>query len=248
MKRRLLALCASLFLASTIVSGADAQTVYDPWTYSATMNVFATQQNALRQQIQQYLTQAQQLQNEISQLAALQQQLKQLPTQYMNQLAADLTRLETLMQNEHQLALKAANMDPWFKSIYQPYTPPQNMPALYQTWDQNTHDAAEDALAAAQAILTPSEAPSTTYSNNVAAVKTATGQTAAIQATGTIAAQQVEQLQKLQQLEAYRTSFEVQYYLQATSVQTAQRQREDAVLKWINANAITATPASTAAP
>lgn len=212
---------------------AQYSTVFDPWAHADNMQSFAQRQTAYSQQVKEYLEVLKEVNNEIEQLKLLKQSVEQLPADQMRQLSADLGKLEDVMHGEHQLVLKESRMDNVFKGIYHPYDPGMDFGRLYQTWDKNTHDAAHDALDAARAILHPAEAPSKTYAKNIGSVKTSAGQTAAIQAVGTIGAQQVEQLQKLQQLDAYRTSFEVQYYLQSTSTMSKAQQREDAALKWI---------------
>jgi P-type conjugative transfer protein TrbJ len=231
MKTRVLAFVLAIASLAAPASAQWAVFDFSNWvknTLSEQHN-YATAINTARTVVQNITM----IQNQIAQLKTLQANLSNsswLWGQIQNQIQA----LNGILAQDSTFAQTDSALNDNFNLEYG-YTPPANFDALYDKWNTNTHDAMLAAARAARLVTTSNANGALQVQlTNRKALATATGVHDTLQAIGKMADQQIEQISKLSQLDAARTSMEVQYYSAEIAKQNHDHATNEALKQWMN--------------
>lgn len=227
-------------VVSPLMASAQPVPVFDPANFAtnkitASASIKSSIQNAL-----QVINSAKQLIAEVDSYKLQLQNMRDLPSQVWSDVEANLRNARNLTAVEHNIGIMDDNLDTRFQDQYPGYQPNKPYHEIYRTWDTNTQQAARQLLKVAHQYESERATQSAVTARNGAAIRSATGALAIAKASGTIAAQTVEQLGKLQSIENYRAQNEALYYLKANGAATHAEQQDAAFQKWMK----TADPSS----
>jgi type IV secretion system protein TrbJ len=183
--------------------------------------VFATEITQLlnhAQLVMQYIRQGQQLANELNMYADMLKNTRTLSVYSFGAITNDINALAGIVQGGQALAYSLGNLDQLFRQTYPGYG--YNAGAFYtqyRNWSQTSLDTTLGTLRAAGLQGQQLQTEQSVISGLRASLQGSSGRLEAMQAVGSIAEQQVEQLMKLRQLMIADMSSKQAY--QATMVQ-----------------------------
>ena len=193
----ILLLCAPLPAHCLIVN--------DPIQTAQAAIAFATQIATLKTQMSELLTHTEllqgQLQNQQSMITRQDNMTKSLsPTQWEN-FSQQFMELGHAAQQGDGISYAMGDITHQFQERYPGYQAPDNYPAAYENWSQNTLSSINGSLNAAGLQHNEFATENAKLDSLQRLSQSATGQTQAIQASNLLAASLITQLQKLRQLQ-----------------------------------------------
>ncbi len=194
MKRFTAAIVAAAVITIGVCSPATAQVAPVPVIDASSL---LKEASMIQNQINQLKTQAQQLQAE-------ERSIMRLPQTIWSPVQQNVQQLQDILRQEGSLALTNANAATQFANVYAQYgyVPSQNFADEYVQWYRATMNASTNVVQAASGAIGQQAADLNALTAAEGQVGSAQGETAVLQASATISAQQVEQLHKLIALEA----------------------------------------------
>lgn len=182
------------------------------------------------EQLEQHATQAENLKNNIEKYKLMVEDHKALPSHIKQQALADLRELAGIVAAGRAVAYSSGQIDEDYQREYRDFdyyaqqqqSNHDDMAERYRDWSQANHDTVRGALRAAGLQAQQFDREDSALRSIEAQMESAAGTKQLLQAGGSIAAMQVEQLQKLRQLQM------AQMQLQASQVGgQVDRQTED---------------------
>lgn len=210
--------------------------VFDGANYYLNQGQYALAQKQWYQDVQNALKFAAQEKHEFD---ILQQTLRagcQLPgacstTQYWSSLATHLDNVDNLFKTYNILDTRASNLAAVFQKLYPAYVPPANFGSIYKTQRDNTRASAQAVLQTVGMSLNDLNTTQARLQQHAAKIDSSQSALDVAKAGAAVNTQVVEQLTKLQSLDAVRTQFEVQYYMQQDAART-KTDNSNAALGW----------------
>lgn len=155
------------------------------------------------------LSEAENLAYTIRQYEIMHENFRALPQHVRQQALADLQRLANIVATGRAVAYSSGQMDEDYQREYRDFEyyasreqdSPDDMAERYGAWSQANHDSVRGALRAAGLQAQQFDREDSALRTVEAQMESATGTRQLLQAGGSIAALQVEQLQKLRQLQ-----------------------------------------------
>jgi P-type conjugative transfer protein TrbJ len=181
------------------------------------------------QLVMQYIRQGQQLANELNMYADMLKNTRSVPGYTFGAINNDINALATIVQGGQALAYSLGNLDQLFRQTYPGYGYNTGIfYTQYRNWAQTSLDTTLGTLRAAGLQGRQLQTEQAVLNSLRASLQSSTGRLEAMQAVGTIAEQQIEQLMKLRQFmisdmsskQAYQAAMVQQ---QAASQAAAQR-------------------------
>jgi P-type conjugative transfer protein TrbJ len=191
------------------------------------------------EQVQNQLTQigqlATQIQNQIQIYENMLQNTLQLPDHVWGQVEADLTQLQTIVNQGQGIAFSMGSLDDVLKQRFQSFAEfetgldnGETFSASYQEWSDTNRETIAATLRAAGLTSDQFETEEATMGQLRSMSETAVGQMQALQVAHQIAAQQVEQTQKLRGLVSQQTTmFATWFQSEQAAKDLAQTRRDD---------------------
>jgi P-type conjugative transfer protein TrbJ len=153
------------------------------------------------QLVLQYTRQGEQLANELKMYADMLRNSQRLGNQTFGPIAADINALANIVQGGQALAYSLGNLDQLFRMTYQGYrTNPNTYYLQYRDWSQTSLDTTFGALRAAGLQGQQLQSEQSIENSLQDMIQGSDGRLQALQALGSIADQQVQQLMKLREI------------------------------------------------
>ncbi|BDU15386.1 P-type conjugative transfer protein TrbJ [Lysobacter auxotrophicus] len=160
--------------------------------------------------VQNYLTQLRAVQSNVNEVRQIQAQLQQYDNMLRNTKSLDvrdlgtaieaLSRLDRVIGEGKSLAVTASNYDEAFKARFPGYQTTTNYSENYREWSDTSRDSVLGALRVANLQVRAAMSEEEALESLRAAVTSADGQKAAVDAGNQIALAQITQLQQLREL------------------------------------------------